>query len=187
MNCVPGIGSVSTATDYKKCALALCIASTFSSVNLAAEEAGDSGDYEKIIVTGQKVNRTLQETTTSVAVISSVKMAELDVSDLSDALHETANVSTAGSNGFNIRGIDSFNVSGAGNGALASVYVDGSPLPQRVIANGFTTWDINQIEIFRGPQSTIQGRNSLAGAIIMTSAAPTQEWEGKYKLQLGQH
>lgn len=78
-------------------------------------------------------------------------------------------------------------MSGSGTSALASVYIDAAALPERIIRNGFSTWDASQIEILRGPQSTLQGRNSLAGAIVMTTAAPSHEWNGKYRVQVGEN
>ena len=167
-------------------ALALSTASSAFSIQAFAGDAMVE-DYEKIVVTGQKITRTLQETPASISVFTDEKLEQHNTSEISEVLFETANVHTTSSGGFNIRGIDGFNVSGAGTSALASVYVDGSALPDRLVRNSFSTWDANQIEVYRGPQSTLQGRNSLAGAIIMTTQAPTQEWQGKYRVQLGEN
>lgn len=157
----------------------------------AAAEAPDpekeKKKYEKIVVIGQKVSRTLQETPASISVFTEDKMEQQNLGDIKEVLFETANVHANANGGFSIRGIDGYNVSGAGNSLLASVYIDGAPMPQRMISNGFSTWDVSQVEIFRGPQSTLQGRNSLAGAIIMTTTAPSHEFSGQYRVQLGQH
>lgn len=167
--------------------LAILAGLTATAFNAFAEEqAGEQEEYEKIMVRGQKITRTLQETPASIAVFSADKLEQQELGSLSETLFEAANVhATPG--GINIRGIDGFNVSGGGNSALASVYIDNAAMPRRLIANGFSTWDINQVEVLRGPQSTLQGRNSLAGAIILTSEAPTQEFKGKYRLELGQN
>ena len=182
------MGIKHTFPQAKKSPLYLAVLAAFSASSVLAEEAVNTpdGGYEKVVVTGQKITRTLQETPTSIAVFNAAKMEQQELGNLSETLYEAANVhSTRGS--FNIRGIDGFNVSGAGDSALASVYIDNSALPRRLISNGVSTWDINQVEVLRGPQSTLQGRNSLAGAIIMTSQAPTFEWQGKYRLEVGQH
>lgn len=42
-------------------------------------------------------------------------------------------------------------------------------------------WDLDRVEVFRGPQSYIQGRNAIAGAIVMASKDPTFEWESAFK------
>ena len=143
---------------------------------------------ERIIVTGQKFSRSLQETTTSVAVVTAQDIEQQNITSFYDALTITANTHATANGGFSIRGINGTNVSGGGNSYLASVYVDGASLPRQMIDGGsFSTWDANQVEILRGPQSTLQGRNALAGAIIMNTQAATHEWQGKYRLQIGEY
>lgn len=173
----------------KKSKLATYIALTLTSLasSQLAYANDDAIEYEKITVTGQKITRTLQETPASIAVFSDTKMLQQNLGEISEVLFETANVHSSAAGNFSIRGIDGFNVSGAGTSALASVYVDGAALPQRLIRNGFSTWDAKQVEILRGPQSTLQGRNALAGSIIMTTTAPSHEWEGKYRVQIGEN
>ena len=174
--------------QFKKCKVALSIALTFTAIasHQTAHAEDNNQEYERVMVTGQKITRTLQETPTSIAVFSTEKIEQQNLGEISEVLFEAANVHSTGY-GFNIRGIDAFNVSGSGSSALASVYVDGAALPERLIRNGFSTWDASQIEVLRGPQSTLQGRNALAGAIVMTTAAPTQEWNGKYRVQVGEN
>jgi len=156
----------------------------------AAEDAPidvEKKGYERIIVTGQKITRTLQETPASIAVFSTDKIEQQNLGDFSEVLFETANVHSEANGSFSIRGINATSVTGGGNSGLASVYVDGASLPSRIFRNGFSTWDVSQVEVLRGPQSTIQGRNSLAGAIILTTQAPTHEFSGKYRVQVGQN
>ncbi|NQZ89340.1 MAG: TonB-dependent receptor [Colwellia sp.] len=156
---------------------------------IAAEVTLDEEQHvERIIVTGQKIARTLQETTTSVAVVTAAQIEQQNISSFYDALTITANTHATSDGSFSIRGINGTNVSGGGNSYLASVYVDGASLPRQMISGGsFSTWDANQVEILRGPQSTLQGRNALAGAVIMNTQAATHDWEGKYRLQTGEY
>src|SRR3546814_8477966 len=79
-----------------------------------------------------------------------------------------------------MRGIDAFNVSGGGEGALASIYVDGAPIPRLALASGpLDLFDVAQVEIWRGPQSTVQGRNALAGSVIINTVDPGFDWTGR--------
>ena len=168
--------------------LGLFVPAALVCLSVSADEAEkiDSANIERIMVTGQKIARSIQETTTSVAVLTEKQLEQENINNFREVLINTANTHTSGSSSFSIRGIDGFNVSGGGNSFLASVYVDGAPLPERMISGGaFSTWDAKQIEVLRGPQSTLQGRNALAGAVIMTTQTPTQEWEGKYQLTAG--
>lgn len=177
---------------HSKVASAISIAlGSFITFNAVAEQNPGPGaekqKYEKIVVTGQKISRTLQETPASIAVFTSDKMEQQNLGDISEVMFETANIHSNANGGFSIRGIDGFNVSGAGSSGLASIYIDGSAMPRRMVSNGFSTWDVSQIEVFKGPQSTLQGRNSLAGAVIMTTQAPTHDFGGQFRVQLGQN
>lgn len=156
----------------------------FSLISVAAqadEVAPAESAAEDIVVTGEKVARGLQETTASVGVVTSKRLEEEVIESLSDVFQRTVNVSeTYGSSGFTIRGIANRGVSGGGDAPTATIFVDGAPLVQEVIGNGPTDmWDVTQVEIFRGPQSTIQGLNALAGAIHIRTQDPTMDWSGK--------
>ncbi|BAI97460.1 TonB-dependent receptor-like protein [Sphingobium indicum UT26S] len=139
-----------------------------------------------LIVTGEKFRRSLKETPASVAIATSRVIDEQAMVSAYDVLDRTPNVAVDGSRtSFSIRGIDAFNVSGAGEGALASVYVDGAAIPRLALASGpLDLFDVTQVEILRGPQSTVQGRNALAGAVIINTADPTFNWSGKTRLLL---
>ena len=167
----------------KSISLALLATTSFAH---AASQA-DANDMEVIVVKGQKIDRSLQETPTSVAVLTSKDLEENNISNMVDVLSMMPNVSGDFNHGFSIRGIDAFSVSGGGNSFLTSVYMDGAPLPFRMAkSGGLSVWDLSQVEVFRGPQSTLQGRNSLAGAIVLRSQDPTYETNGKIKLGAGQ-
>lgn len=153
-----------------------------------AQAQSNAAKVEEVIVTGQKIDRSLQDTVASVAVITEQTMTDQQVENFYDVLDMVPNVHGTSGTGFSIRGIDAFNVSGGGNSYLASVYVDGAPMPYRAIQKGgFFTWDTTQVEILRGPQSTLQGRNALAGAVVVNTKNPTHEWEGKARVGLGEY
>ena len=145
--------------------------------------ADEALNLDRITVLGEKTERSLQDTTTSVAVTTSVRIEQENLLNLGDILNRTANVTSMwGGRGFTIRGIA--NEAGAPN-PLATVYLDGAALPSQVSDAGPTDlWDLAQVEVLRGPQSTIQGENALAGAIILRTEDPTMDWSGRARLLL---
>lgn len=150
------------------------------------QDRADDETQNDIIIQGQKETRTLQDTPASVGVVTSEDITNRNLISVYDALSQVANVVVpANKQGFSIRGIDAFNVSGAGEGALASVYLDGAPLTQYAVQSGpLDLYDIAQVEVYRGPQSTLQGRNALAGAVIIRTTDPSFTWSGKARAQI---
>lgn len=148
-----------------------------------ADAPATATDLDTVTVTGEKTARSLQETAASVAVTTSARMEQENLQSLSDLINRTPNVTPMyGQRGFTIRGIA--DESGAAN-PLATIYLDGAALPSQASDSLPTDlWDIAQVEIFRGPQSTIQGQNALAGAIVMRSEDPTMEWSGRARVLL---
>jgi iron complex outermembrane receptor protein len=157
-----------------------------AAMDAASADSGATTENNEIVVTGLKFDRTLQDTPTSVKVFTSEEIDRQNLVSVYDLIDRTANLSsTFGESGFNIRGISSTNVSGTGFGDLATVYLDGSPLPREASGGGpLDLWDLEQAEILRGPQSTLQGRNALAGAIILKTADPSFDWKGKARAMI---
>jgi iron complex outermembrane recepter protein len=146
-------------------------------------DGGQATALDEVIVTGEKVSRSLQDTSASVAVTTARRIDQEAVQTLAEVFQRTANVSeTYGHQGFTIRGVNNQGVSGGGDAALTTIYVDGAPLPSGIAYSGPTdAWDMRQIEIFRGPQSTLQGLNALGGAVVMRSNDPTFTWDARVR------
>lgn len=171
---------------FNKVAISLLIACSVQPSTVLADELLDE-NIETIVVTGQKIDRSLQETPNSVAVVTNSDIEKLNIQNVADIYNVIPNVSGDFNQGFTIRGINAFNVSGGGNSFLTSMYLDGAPLPYRVVRSGaLSVWDLSQVEVFRGPQSTLQGRNALAGAIMLRTQDPTYEYSAKGKVTLGE-
>ncbi len=172
---------------YNKVAASLLFALGTASNMALADEMPDE-NIETIVVTGQKIDRSLKDTPNSVAVMTSSELEKLNVQNMADIYNYIPNVSGEFNQGFTIRGINAFNVSGGGNSFLTSMYLDGAPLPYRVVRGGaLSVWDLAQVEVFRGPQSTLQGRNALAGAIMLRTQDPMYEYDAKGKITLGEN
>ena len=140
-----------------------------------------------IMVQGELQTRTLQDTQTSVAVMRGDALERRASENLYDIAERVANVSSENLFGlFSIRGIRSAGF-GGGGGSLISTRVDGAALNNSRLSGRSleSTWDLEQIEILRGPQSTQAGRNALAGAVEIRSKDPIYEDEAKVRLELG--
>lgn len=155
------------------------IAICASSVS-AQEAAEDEFELDPIILRGELIERPIQDNPTSVSVVTGEELERRGDQTLKSVIQEAPNVSVLNSRqGFAIRGISQRGLGGGGQGLTISTQVDGIALPgNRSIEFGpYSTWDVDQVEILRGPQSTQQGRNALAGAIVIRTNDPTYERE----------
>lgn len=151
---------------------------------IAPAPAVPDAQIETVIVTGELIDRPAERTTTSVSVKSGEEIERSTAHDVYDVIRETPNASfhddTAGYGSFTLRGIGSYGAGAVQNialyGAVTAVVFDGVGLPRSAMAySDLSAFDLDQVEVFRGPQSTSQGRNAMAGAIIINSVEPKIE------------
>ena len=143
---------------------------------------------DEIVVTGTKQNRGVQDTPTSVSVVTGAAIEQRAILDIEDILQRTANVSTGGGDAINnltLRGIQLSGDTFDAQGGAAQVYVDGAPASFNANQSAANLWDISQIEILRGPQASTQGRSALAGAIVIRTNDPTYEYSGTARVIVG--
>lgn len=167
--------------NFKKTTMALAVGSAFCLANSAwSAEQATAMEIAPITVTGEKINRTLEQTQSSVVVVTGEDLREHGDKDLVDVFARTPGVyNQAGNENWGIRGVPVTGFDDQGpatlNGAV-SVYVDGAQQPNRALTlSPMPLWDVDQVEVFLGPQSTTQGRNSLAGAVVIQTKNPTFE------------
>ncbi|MEM7781360.1 MAG: TonB-dependent receptor [Pseudomonadota bacterium] len=143
----------------------------------------------RIVVFGQKSVQDIQDVTSSVSITTGEEIEREPLTDLYDIIDRIPNVNrdTQGDIlGFAIRGIRETGPARAGNGPLITVFVDGAPLNGAGSGLGPTgAWDLEQVEVYRGPQSTNFGRNTLAGAIYMRTRDPSYDWDAKARAEIG--
>lgn len=167
--------------NLMKSTLALAVGSALCLANNAWAAAQEGAvQLDAITVTGEKINRTLEQTQSSVVVITDKQLREKEDHSLVDVLARTPGVyNQSGNENWGIRGVpvSGFDDQGPAtlNGAV-SVFVDGAVQPNRSLTlSPMPLWDVEQVEVFLGPQSTTQGRNSLAGAVVIQTRNPTFE------------
>ncbi|AFV00681.1 TonB-dependent receptor [Simiduia agarivorans] len=159
---------------FTKQLLPLSIAALASSATLAQDLV-----LEEVVVTAQKRVERLQDVPISVNAVSGAKMDEAGITNLEGMTAYVPNL-TMNQTGIGtiiaIRGISS----GINQGFEQSVgqYVDGIYYGRAQLARA-PFMDLERVEVLRGPQSILFGKNSIAGAISMVTAKPTDEFEGQ--------
>jgi outer membrane receptor protein involved in Fe transport len=144
-----------------------------------AQSAADAGGADEIIVTGEKTPRSLEDTQASVGVVTAQDIVRKDLQSFRDAFRLIGNVLDADflDAGFIIRGVNSEGLT-PGGAPLATVYIDGAAQTVQGTRRGTRgLWDVGQVEVYRGPQSTLSGRASLAGAIYISTRDPQYDWD----------
>ena len=160
----------------------------------AAAPAPPSADPDAIVVTGERVSRTRHETAASLAVVDASAVGDQAEPDrVEQLLQLIPNVQLgSGGEGPVIRGQDSTGVVRdlpaflSGTRPRATITVDGRAATYYELAFGLTSiWDLARLEVFRSPQTTTQGRNSIGGAIFVATEDPTLAWEGRARAVAG--
>ncbi len=155
-------------------------------------DPGPTADGE-IIVTGERVPRTIRETPSSVVALTADAIEATSADRLDQILEMIPNVQVgSGEEGPAIRGQDSTGVLRGlfaflgGTRPRVTVQIDGRPVTYYEYVSGAEPlWDIERVEVWRSPQTTTQGRNSIAGAIFIETADPTFDWEGRARAIVG--
>lgn len=173
----------------------LCLAGLAVSVSTAMAQDGESRDDKKddvetlneITVTGQKLDRTLQETVSGTSIVDDVLIEDTATQNLDNAIGFGSNVNLIDNgnyNSFAIRGVDALGLSGGGN-ELASVFINGAYMPLNVFYSDVQLWDLDQLVLNKGPQSTTSGRNALAGSININYKHPEFDNTGAVRVGFG--
>ena len=164
----------------------LCIAVAAAAAEQPVTAISEPGsDPAEIIVTGERSRRTLQETASSVDVVTSQEIEAQPVDRVEQLLAGIPNVQGGnGSQGPAIRGLDTTGALQAlpaflgGNRPRTTLVVDGRAVTYNEFVLGTQgVWDLDRLEVFRSPQTTTQGQNSIAGAIFAYTNDPSFEPE----------
>ena len=142
----------------------------------------------EIVVTGERVPRSLRETPSSVAVVTAEELDSHAAPDRLDQLLDLVPNVQAGSGGEGptIRGLDTTGPTRdlpaflGGIRPRTTLVVDGRAVSfHEFVFGAAPVWDLERVEVFRTPQTTTQGRNSIAGAIFLNTARPSFDWEAR--------
>ena len=147
---------------------------------------------EEIVVTAQKREESLQDTPVAVSAFTASAIQDKGIEDISEVASFTPNLvfdTTSPVSGLSsgavvfIRGIGNTDFSLTTDPGVGT-YVDGVYM-SRSAGGVLDVLDVERIEVLRGPQGTLFGRNTMGGAISITSRKPADEFQGRAELTAG--
>ena len=176
---------------FNKASLALAISSILAAnTAIAYQEVSEEKGLETITVTAQKRSQSLQEVPISIATLNGERFASL-FSGGDDILALATRVPGLYAESSNGRVAPRFYMRGLGNTDFdlaasqpVSIVMD-NVVMENVVLKSFPLFDIDQVEVIRGPQGTLFGRNTTAGIVKFDSVKPTDSFDAYFKLGMG--
>ncbi len=165
----------------------LCVA--LASVSLAIATSGAQAQLEEIIVTAQKKQENLQDVAIAVSAFSSDTLKNAGVQNMQDITAMTPGFSVSNYNPTTpapyIRGVGT-NSSSVGDDASVGVFID-EVYAGRAGGYNADMFDLERVEVLRGPQGTLYGRNVAGGAMNIITKSPTEKLEGRVEATVGDY
>ncbi len=158
---------------------ALALATALAIAPFTAPDTQAAAVLEMVVVTAQRLEGTLQETPIAVTALTAEKIENLGIYDMTDlgGIAPNTNIQKQPSSNSNM----SIYIRGVGSGETSllvdpktSFYIDGVYM-SKTVGGVFDIVDMQRIEVLRGPQGTLFGRNSSGGAINVTTVKPSGE------------
>jgi len=181
---------------FRSCILAVIAAASASALAEVAGTATPStaqtqgaAGVEEVIVTAQKRAENVQSVPIAVTAISGDDLAAKGVSDAQALARLVPNATFSDTNGearINLRGLGFDNLWATAAEPRVAYHVDGAYLAQTADIFG-TFYDIDRVEVNRGPQGTLYGRNAIAGTVNVITRSPTPSLSGYLNTEIGSY
>ena len=147
-----------------------------------------SAQIEEVIVTAQRREQSLQDVGAAVSVVDAARLERQQIDTLEDLQMAVPSITLG--NDFNmaklfIRGVGA-NTSTTGSETGVAMHVDGAVI-SRAEAQLTSLFDLERVEVLRGPQGTLYGRNAVGGSVNLITRKPTAEFEGYARATLGNY
>lgn len=175
---------------FKRSMLTLAIASSLSANSMAQEQETKQSGLETITVTAQKRTQSIQEVPLSIATLSGDEFDNL-FSGGEDILALAVRVPGLYAESSNGRVAPRFYIRGLGNTDFdlaasqpVSIVMD-EVVMENVVLKSFPLFDIQQVEVIRGPQGTLFGRNTTAGIVKFDTVKPSDDFDAYVKSSYG--
>jgi iron complex outermembrane receptor protein len=169
----------------------LPLATSIAAQETPAEPTSTSEPIEQIVITAERRESTVQDTPVSISAFDADAMKRQGISGPADLhLHVPGFFYTEGGGNspitqIAIRGVGNENVTSGGDPGVA-YHFDGVYL-SRPTAAAAQLFDAERIEVLRGPQGTLYGRNATGGSINVISKKPTEEWDALADFSYGNY
>ena len=159
----------------------------FSFLILSFSPHSISQEVEEVVVTATKKEESIQDIAVSIQAFDAGSIAAdqiYDLSDLAEVVPGFGVGKTIGSgSAFLVRGIGSFGIGAAVTSSFVAA-INGHSVSESVLSDlGFI--DLERIEVLKGPQGTLFGRNAVAGVVNLVTARPTDELGGYIDYEVG--
>ena len=160
-------------------ALTLFAPSTFAQT-AATPTATEGGVLEQVVVTARARSEDIEKVPAQVTAFTAEDIKAMGIKNPADFLSAVPNVTfvatqNAGTSFIVMRGISQ----ARNSEPSAAIVVDGVPMTQPAEFNQ-SLLDIQQIEVLKGPQGALYGRDAIGGAILITTAQPSDQWEEQF-------
>src|SRR5437762_14220290 len=153
-----------------------------------AQTAAPTEQLERVMITAEKRETALEMTPDAITVLNGSKLKERGSSGLADVADAVPNVSFTSNRDATqifIRGIGNVFFIAGGDPGVA-LYTDGAYISDMTSSNA-SLFDLQRVEVLRGPQGALYGRNATGGAINLISATPTDAFRGQVGLLFGDY
>lgn len=144
---------------------------------------GKTTELETITVTANKMEENIKDVPQSVSVIDAGEIEEKGIRDIGDVVLEIPNMTFYADHGarVNFRGLNSSTFT---NNNPVVIYIDGIPQSN---AYGFdaSLANVERVEVLRGPQGTLYGKDAIGGVINIVTKEPTNKWAGNLGAEYG--
>jgi outer membrane receptor protein involved in Fe transport len=166
------------------------LAAALAAASLAPTHAAEVTGLDRVEVTAQRRTESAQDVGIAISVLSGDELKARGVSQINQLQGEVPSLEIepafgSGQAQFRIRGIG-FQDYGANNASPVGVYVDEVGFAFPVQTQGLL-FDLERVEVLRGPQGTLYGRNTTAGAVNLLSRRPTRQAEAGFSVGTGSH
>ena len=153
-----------------------------------AQASADAEGLQKVEITAEKRLTLLATTPSAISALNGSRLAESGATGLADVVTLVPNMSFTtgyGASQLFIRGIGNVFFTAGGDPGVA-LYSDGAYISDQTSSNA-SLFDVQRVEVLRGPQGALYGRNATGGAVNLISALPTQEFKTQVGALLGQY